>query len=78
MKDQRDSTHSYAKRAYRLVSAVFGAFLVAVGFYVLVFADSSFVMQLVVGVIFVVLGGNLVISAYAGKESWLSKIGPLP
>jgi len=78
MKDQRESTPFYARRTYRLFSGLFGAFLVAVGLYALIFATSFSALRVVVGAALVVLGANMARSAYAAKESWLSRIGPLP
>lgn len=78
MKAQRESTPYYAKHPYRLLSGAFGTLLIGVGLYALLFAGPLTTLHLVVGPGLVLLGGNLLASAYAAKESWLSGIGPLP
>ena len=78
MKDQRESTPFYAKRTYRLLSGAFGAFLIGVGLYALLFAGPLTALRLAVGIGLVLFGGNMAASAYAAKESWLSRIGPFP
>ena len=66
----------YAKRTYRLLSGVFGAFLTAVGLFVLLFTGPLTALSVVAGIALVFLGGNMAIAAYCGKESWLSRLGP--
>lgn len=78
MTDQRASQPFYAGRMYRLLTAVFGLFLTGVGFYVFLFADTSPVVRLLGGSVLVMLGYNMVSSACQAKESWLSRLGPLP
>lgn len=78
MKDQRDTMPFYAKRTYRLLSGVFGAFLTAVGLFILLFTGPLTALSVVAGIALVFLGGNMAIAAYCGKESWLSRLGPLP
>ncbi len=75
----RERPPFHAKRGYRLFSGVFGAFLLGVGVYALAlgFAPMS-ALHLVGGIGLVLVGGNMVVSAYAAKESWLSRLGPLP
>lgn len=78
MKARRERTPYYARRPYRLLSGIFGTFLIGAGVYVLLFAGPLTTLHLVVGPGLVLLGGNLSASAFAAKESWLSRIGPLP
>ena len=78
MRDQRDSAPFYARRTYRLVSGLFGTFLICVGLYALLFAGPLTALSIAVGLALVVLGGNMVVAAYSGRESWLSRLGPLP
>ncbi len=69
----------YAGRSYRLLSGAFGAFLAGVGVYALFFAGEPWdALRLAVSLGLMVLGANMVLSAYAAKESWLSRLGPLP
>jgi len=62
----------------RIFSAVFGAFLIGVGIFVLAQDHLSPVWRLVGGFVPVLLGGNSMLAAYSGKVSWLSRLGPLP
>jgi len=78
MKDQGASQVFYAGKMYRLLTAVFGLFLIAVGCYAFFLADTSTVVRLLGGFVLVLLGYNMVSSACKAKESWLSKLGPLP
>ena len=52
--------------------------MVGVGFYVLLFAGTSIVLRFVAGSALVLFGCNMVVSACKARESWLSKVGPLP
>ena len=68
----------FAGKVYRVLSFLFGLFLMAIGFYGIFLAETSEIWRIVGGVMFVVFGFNMVYSACKAKESWLSKIGPLP
>ena len=68
----------YAGKAYRALSFLFGIFLMAIGFYGIFLAETAAIWRLVGGVLFVALGFNMAYSACRARESWLSKIGPLP
>jgi len=68
----------YARSTYRFATGLFGLFLVGVGFFVLLRATTTAVIRFSSGVVLVVLGGNMVLSSCRGKESWLSRLGPLP
>lgn len=78
MTHQEESQPFYARKLYRFLSSGFGLFLMGIGFYILLFADTSIILRFVVGSVIVLLGINMVVSAYKAKESWLSKLGPLP
>jgi uncharacterized membrane protein HdeD (DUF308 family) len=78
MTDQHADQPFYARKVHRLVTAAFGSLLIGVGVYALFFADTSTVVRLVSGSALVLTGYNMVSSAYKAKESWLSKLGPLP
>lgn len=66
------------KKMERGVSTVFGAFLAGVGVYALLFSEAPLHWAVLAGLALVLLGGNLIYSAYRGESSWLSRIGPLP
>jgi putative Mn2+ efflux pump MntP len=66
------------KTARRIVSAAFGVFLVGVGVYAAFYGVVPRHWAVLGGLVLVLLGGNLVYSAYRDRSSWLSRIGPLP
>lgn len=68
----------YSRSTYRLATGLFGLFLVGVGVFVLLRAPTSAAIRVSGGLVLVLLGGNMVLSSYLGKESWLSRLGPLP
>ena len=75
---RREGKPFYAGRTYRLITAVFGLLLIGVGCYALFLADTAGVIRFAGGTAFVAVGGNMVWSAVAARESWLSRLGPLP
>ena len=78
MDTQQPSRPFYAKPLYRLLAGVFGAFLLAVGLFALFFVGGLTALGFIVGLTLIVLGFNLLLSAYRARESWISRIGPLP
>jgi small neutral amino acid transporter SnatA (MarC family) len=78
MKETSGVRPYYERSIYRLATGLFGLFLVGVGFFVLLRATTPAVIRVTGGLVLVVLGGNMVLSSCRGKESWLSRLGPLP
>ena len=78
MKESSRVRPYYARGNYRLATGLLGLFLVGVGVFVLLRATTTAVVRVSSGLVLVLLGGNMVLSAYRGKESWLSRLGPLP
>lgn len=76
----REDNHAsaYARPGYRLVSAAFGVMLVGAGFYVLLSTAPEMALEMIGAIGLALLGANHLLSAYAGTEPWLSRIGPLP
>jgi hypothetical protein len=68
----------YARSTYRFATGLFGLFLVGVGTFVLLRATTTAAIRVTSGLVLILLGGNMVLCAYRGKESWLSRLGPLP
>jgi hypothetical protein len=68
----------YERSTYRLATGLLGLFLVGVGLFVLLRATTSAAIRVSGGLVFVLLGGNMALSSYRGRESWLSRLGPLP
>ena len=63
---------------HRLFAGGFGVFLMGVGIYAVFFTGAFAILQLIGGSALVLLGGNMVVSAWRARESWLSRLGPLP
>ena len=78
MKEASGVRPYYARSIYRLATGLLGLFLVGVGFFILLRATTTAVIRVSSGLVLVLLGGNMVLSSYRGKESWLSRLGPLP
>ncbi|KAF1697084.1 hypothetical protein [Pseudoxanthomonas koreensis] len=78
MGDERTKQPFYAGTTYRRVSAVVGTIVVVAGFYALLFAETDPVLRIPGGIGIILIGGNLAWSAWKARESWLSRIGPLP
>lgn len=66
------------QKGERIFSAVFGLFLLSIGLYVLVLGETPPAWRFIGGAVLAVLGGNMLYASYAGKRSWLAKVGPLP
>ena len=65
-------------KAERIFSVLFGLFLFGIGIYVLLFSYGSTLWQLIGGMLLALFGSNMLYAAYRNKQSWLSRIGPLP
>lgn len=78
MTQRNGPTPFYATRGYRMASGAFGAVLLGIGSYALVAAAPLDALQLLGCAAVLAAGGNLAWCACTGRESWLSKIGPLP
>ena len=78
MSDPEGAPPYYSGRLYRLLTAGFGALLFVLGIYVALVADISLFWRVAAGLVLMLVGGNAVSSAATGRESWLSRIGPLP
>jgi len=62
----------------RIFAGVFGALLLGVGVYVLLFGVVPALWKYLTGAVLVALGANAVLGAFTGKRPWISRIGPLP
>jgi uncharacterized membrane protein HdeD (DUF308 family) len=78
MTSERESKPFYARQSYRLISGGFGVCLAGLGIYAMLFAETSIAPRLIGGAVLVLVGVNMTLSAYRARESWLSRIGPLP
>jgi len=78
MKETTQVQPYYTRKTYRMATVALGLFLVGVGVFVLLRSTTGTALRVTGGLVLVVLGGNMVLSSYRGKESWLSRLGPLP
>ena len=78
MTDPHPSQAFYEGKMYRLLTATLGILLAGIGLYALFLAETSLVVRLFGGLACVLAGSNMISSACKAKESWLSKLGPLP
>ncbi len=78
MTDREDPAPWHASRGYRLASGGLGAVLAGAGLYVLLGIRPLEATHLLASAALVAVGLNLAVSALTGRESWLSRIGPLP
>lgn len=62
----------------RIFTFVFGIFLVGVGVYALLFAQTDAIWRFGGGGVLILLGSNMLLSAWQNQPSWLSRLGPLP
>ncbi|MEO7798782.1 MAG: hypothetical protein ABIY47_13775 [Opitutaceae bacterium] len=75
--NEREQKPSYAGPVYRTLSVLFALTLLGSSFYLL-FGQRAGALQVIGALSILALGVNLLLAAVRGKESWLSKIGPLP
>lgn len=78
MNHRHDKQPFYSRKGYRILTGAFGLFLIGVGVYAVLLAETSPNIRLVGGAIIVLLGGDMIVSACKATQSWLSKLGPLP
>lgn len=62
----------------RVFVGVFGAFLLGIGIYVLLFGAGSDVWRYGGGIALAAIGANAVYGALTGTRPWMSRVGPLP
>lgn len=77
MTSQNDNRSFHKRKTYRVLSGCFGLFLFGVGLYVMLL-DRSATLPVLAGGALILLGGNAIVCAVLARESWLSKLGPLP
>jgi uncharacterized membrane protein HdeD (DUF308 family) len=66
------------KKIGRIFSAVLGVILLGAGIIALGQDHLTLAWRLGGGFVLILLGGNSLFAAFRGKESWLSRLGPLP
>ena len=76
-KDQGTNRY-FSSGLYRVLSAIFGLFLIGVGIFTVVFGVVVPLYRISLGVLIAVLGAQALWSAIRSKPSWLSQLGPFP
>ena len=66
------------KNGERAFVVVFGLFLLGIGIYAVLLAQTSPAWRYIGGGVLLALGSNAVYGGLTGKRPWISKIGPLP
>lgn len=77
MSQDQNINRYYRGRIYRVLSGLFGVFLVAVGIYVMFFGVVGVLMRISVGLLITLLGVDAVWSAMRSKQAWIIQLGPL-
>jgi hypothetical protein len=76
MKDDQDINRYFSGPIYRILSGLFGVFLVALGIGVIFFGVVSLPIRIGAGLLITLLGAETLWSAIQAKQSWLAKLGP--
>lgn len=67
-----------SRQSYRLITAAIGLALFGLGIYILLFGPAGALIRVAIGIVLLLLGGNAMFAAWRSRESWLSRLGPLP
>lgn len=78
MTSERPPQPFHARTGYRVLAGCFGVLLCAVGAYILLITPADGLLKWFAGSALLIFGGNLTYAAINAKESWLSRLGPLP
>lgn len=78
MNESKQDKPFHSRTVYRLISAALGAVLVGIGLGSLLLGSGYTMFRIAAGLAFFALGIESIWSACKGRESWLSRIGPLP
>ena len=76
MEDDQDINRYFSGTIYRVLSGVFGVFLIAVGIYAIFFGVVDLFARVSIGLAITVLGAETLWSSVKSKQSWLAKLGP--
>lgn len=76
MADDPDIDRYFSGSVYRVLSGVFGLFLVGVGICVVFFGVVGPLARIGLGLLIALLGAETVWSAIQSRQSWLAKLGP--
>ena len=76
MADDQDIKRYFRGTIYRVLSALFGLFLIAVGLYAIFFGVVGLFARVSIGLAITVLGAETVWSSVKSKQSWLAQLAP--
>lgn len=76
MADDQDVDRYFSGTIYRILSALFGLFLVSVGVYAIFFGVVGPFARVSLGLAITVLGAETLWSSVQSKQSWLAKLAP--
>ena len=76
MKQDQNTNRYFSGSVYRLLSGLFGVFLLILGIYAVFFGVVDLPIRIVLGVLIAVLGAETIWSAIQSRQSWLAQLGP--
>lgn len=76
MKHEPDIDRYFGGTVYRLLSGLFGIFLVVVGIYAVFLGVVDLSIRIALGLLIAVLGAEAVWAAVQARQSWLAQLGP--
>ena len=76
MKGDPDIDRYFSGSVYRVLSALFGLFLVVLGVYVVFFGVVSLHIRIGAGLLITLFGPEAIWSSIQSRQSWLAKLGP--
>ena len=76
MAGDQDINRYFSGTIYRVLSGLFGLFLIGVGIYAIFFGVVGLFARVSVGLVITVLGAETLWSSVQSKQSWLAKLGP--
>lgn len=76
MTDDQDINRYFSGTIYRVLSGLFGVFLIVVGIYAIFFGVVDLFARASIGLAITLLGAEALWSSVKSKPSWLAKLGP--
>ena len=76
MNQDQNTNRYFSGSVYRLLSGLFGVFLLVLGIYAVFFGVVDLPIRIVLGVLIAVLGAETIWSAIQSRQSWLAQLGP--
>lgn len=76
MAQDHDINRYYRGPIYRVLSGLFGVFLIAIGIYAIFFGVVGVLMRVSLGLLITLLGTDALWSALRSKQAWITRLGP--